>query len=641
MKSIVFFIAFVLGNSLIASAGPTPKYPAHLIPLNLRQNVYMVKRADETEFIIQSPTSTVYKKRYVYTILNENGDGFSDFVVRYDKMSKVSKIEGTLYNAMGMEVKKLKPKDLKDESGVSDNNMMDDSRIKTHNFYYNSYPYTIEYSYEIAENNTFTFPPWVPQSDNEVSVEQSSYSITYPNNFPIRYKAWNFSGNPEKSENKGNTTLKWKTANLQGFRIPFMAGSWRNLVPFIYTAPSDFEMENYKGNMENWKDFGLFYLKLNANRDALPPAIAEKVKALTSHVSDKKEKVRILYQFLQQSTRYISVQLGIGGWQTFDAAYVAKNGYGDCKALSNYMVSLLKAAGIPSNQALIYAGSGSDAQTRMQTDFPANQFNHVIVCVPMEKDSIWLECTDQNLPAGYLSDFTSNRNALLITNEGGKVVNTPQLGLDENEQIRKIKAVLNPNGTIAMDINTVYKCSQQDFLDQITSRYSQDKIRKYLESAYSLATYSVDNFTHKKLPSRFPSIEEELKITSHNYASQSGKRIFIMPNLLNRYSSRLEYDSTRKIDIVLLNSYRDVDEIEIQVPSGYSIESPIENVSLHTSFGKYEINAKMEGDKIIYKRIREQVSGKFPASKQKDFVDFINEIYKNDYLKMVLIKSEN
>src|SRR5690606_27634424 len=128
---------------------------------------------------------------------------------------------------------------------------------------------------------------------------------------------------------------------------------------------------------------------------------ALQVEKLIAGVTDEKEKISILYKYLQQNTRYISIQLGVGGWQPFDAAYVAKNGYGDCKALTNYMQSLLKTAGIPSYYTVVYAGSSGYAQNRFVEDLPSNQFNHVILCVPGMKDTTWLECTSQQSPPGY------------------------------------------------------------------------------------------------------------------------------------------------------------------------------------------------------------------------------------------------
>ena len=42
---------------------------------------------------------------------------------------------------------------------------------------------------------------------------------------------------------------------------------------------------------------------------------------LIEGASTNLEKIEILYRYLQENTRYVSVQLGIGGWQTFDARH--------------------------------------------------------------------------------------------------------------------------------------------------------------------------------------------------------------------------------------------------------------------------------------------------------------------------------
>jgi len=52
----------------------------------------------------------------------------------------------------------------------------------------------------------------------------------------------------------------------------------------------------------------------------------------------------------------VSIQIGIGGWQPFDASTVQRLSYGDCKALANYMKTLLEAVGLSANYCLVNAG---------------------------------------------------------------------------------------------------------------------------------------------------------------------------------------------------------------------------------------------------------------------------------------------
>jgi len=637
MHKIVLSITILF---VFSSQAADRKFPVSSIPLPLLKNANVVKRMEQTEFTILNPGASVLKSHYALTILNENGRNHAALEIYYDKLRQVPSIEGILYDALGNEIKKLKNKDIGDQSAIDDNNLMEDSRKKVHNFYCGNYPYTIEYIVEQKFNTTFFFPSWLPQEDEDYAVEESSFSISFPPNYPVRYRAFNYRGEPVKFTGKDKTTMTWSILNMPAIKAKFAVAAWRDLTTLVYFAPSQFEIQGYKGDMTTWKDFGLFQNSLNAGRDVLPQHVIDKVNSLTAGITDVKEKIRILYEYLQQNTRYISIQLGIGGWQPYEATYVAAKGYGDCKALANYMHSLLKAANIRSVYTIVYAGRSAYAKTRLIEDFPSNQFNHVILCVPLDKDSVWLECTDQNIPAGYMSDFTANRKALMITEEGGVLVSTPRYGLNENEQIRTIQAVMDNSGSLNMSVNTVYTCVQQDELSSMIHSLSKEKVERYLQRRFQLSTYEVNHFNYSEKKSSAPKIDEQLTISVPNYATVSGKRIFITPNILNKAGAYLTEDSLRQTDFVLAPAYRDKDLVEIKIPEGYGIESFPKNISLHTKFGTYSISAKLENNKIIYSRTRELYEGSYPPADQKEIISFYNEIYKADRARIVLVKSK-
>ena len=636
MRNILLFTALLFMGS---SKAADKKFPVSGISAKLMKSANVVKRMEQIEFTIVNTTSTILHRHYALTILNENGDDYASFEGYYDKLHEITSIEGALYDAAGNLVKKLKAKEVKDVSDGDENSLMDDSRKKMHNFYYSNYPYTIEYEVEEKFNNTFIFPTWLPQEDEDFAVEESSYTIIFPEAYKIRYRAFNYTGAPSQTLEKGKIKMMWKVNDVAAIKVPFATVSWKDLTTVVYFAPTDFEIEGYKGNMQTWKDFGKFQNSLNAGKDILPADVIQKVNQLTAGITDVKEKIKILYQYLQQNTRYISIQLGLGGWQPFDASFVAKKGYGDCKALANYMHSLLKAAGIPSNYTIVNAGATGNAKNRVIEDFPSNQFNHVIICVPLAKDSMWLECTDQNLPAGYMSDFTANRKAVLITDEGGVLVSTPRYGIDENEQVRNIKGKLDNNGTLNMNVSTTYQGVQQDQLSQLINGLSNEKVRKYLERSFGLSTYDINNFKYTENKKSLPEIDEKLDITVQNYATITGKRLFITPNILNRSGQQITEDTLRTVDFVFNYAYRDKDQIEIEIPAGYEIESAPKNVSIQTEFGSYQFKSTYEGNKIMYSRTREQFSGRFPASKQKEIIQFYADVYKADRSRIVLVKS--
>lgn len=610
-------------------------YAVSKIPDSLKKNADVVLRMEDIRFEINSTKDAVEKNHYVITVMNENGDRWADFSEYYDKLREVSSVEGYLYDASGKQLKKMKYKDLQDLSGVDDNNLIDDNRVKHHNFYYKVYPYTVEYDIEISYKNTLFFPMWSPQGGEKMSVEKSQMSIICPADYQFRYKAYMYPGEPSSLIEKNKKIVTWYARDMPAILREPYEPNWHELTTVVIFGPADFQVGDYKGNMATWQDFGRFVYTLKQGRDILPDAVKQKVHNLTEGVTDTRKKIQLLYEYMQKNTRYISIQLGIGGWQPFDATYVANKGYGDCKALTNYMYSLLKEAGIPSFYTLIRAGSNAQYMT---DDFPSQQFNHVILCAPVNKDTVWLECTSQTLPAGYLSDFTSNRYALMIDEKGGKLIHTPKYGLKENIQLRNIKAKLDEEGTLLIKADSKYDAEQQDEIQGVINALSKDKVKEYLHDHFDFATYDVNSFDYKENKSELPSVNENLDISVSNYATITGKRLFIVPNVMTRSRRRLKEDETRKYDMELKFEYTDIDSVEIELPAGYEAESKPQDVILSNKFGKYNCSVKLKDNKLYYYRRMEQYSGRFPASDYKELVSFYEAIYKADRNKVVLVK---
>ncbi|MDB5207426.1 MAG: hypothetical protein JWR72_2501 [Flavisolibacter sp.] len=615
------------------------KYPFSAIPASLLKGADVVKRMEDIRFEVRSLQDAVYTRKFALTILNEAGQGYADFAVGYDKLHKVANIEGALYDAAGNQLKKVKGKDISDFSATSDISLYDDNRVKTHDFSYKVFPYTVEYEVQVEYNHTFYFPDWLPQSFENLAVEQSAYTFVSADTYALRYKTFNYKGEPVIATDKGKKGLRWEVKNIPAITKPFASPRWNELTTSVFFAPSDFEIEGYKGNAGSWLELGKFMLALNNGRDKLPDAIVQKVASVTSGISDPKEKVRKLYQYLQQNTRYISIQLGIGGFQPFEASYVAQKGYGDCKALSNYMYSLLKAAGIKSYPALISAGKGLDAKYLIE-DLPSTQFNHMVLFVPFAKDTMWLECTSQEESAGYSGSFTGNRKALAITEEGGKLVNTPKYTAADNLQARSIKGRIDEAGNLDMTVITKYAALQQDYLSGMINALSKDKVKKMLNEELDLSSYDISDFAYTSKKDRLPEVDESLKIAVANYATVSGRRLFIVPNVMTRSGQRFTVVEGRTADYVFDYPYRDMDSIEILIPAGYNLEAVQPDVALKTKFGSYSSKVKLEGDKIIYYRSIEQWSGRYPATDGTAIADFYSTIYKADRSRVVLVKKE-
>lgn len=614
--------------------GGDPVYPAKDIPDSLKKDAHLVRRIDETTIRINDLGDTRITFHYVTTVLDETGAENTQMVFSYNKLHDIRSFSGALFDADGRLIKRLKQSDIRDVSGADGGTLMTDTRIKYHQFSYSVYPYTIEYTVETRYNTLFLLPEWTPQPHSDCTVEQGKLTIIAPATYPLRYQSYRYNGAPVVTTEKENKIYTWEVKQLKALKKEAYPIEFYLRTPSVILCPSEFTMDRYKGNLSTWKDFGIFVSELNAGRDVLPDPIKNKVSELTNGLS-RQEKIKVLYQYLQKNYRYINISLGIGGWQTFDAASVATNGYGDCKALSNFMMSLLKEAGIKSSWALVKSGREEHS---FIADFPSLQFNHVILCVPGEKDTTWLECTSNTLPAGYLSNFTDNRPVLLVDAENSKLVQTPVYGMNCNEQIRHIAATVDSSGNIDINASTVYSGLQQDDLHGMMHALSKEKQLEVLRKGLDLASYDINSYQCKELGTPLPSIEENLQIKANNYATVTGKRMFLVPNTLTRSGRKLEEDGPRVSDIQFEYPYRDIDTVSITLPAGYKPESLPQPVTITGKFGHYSATVSLKGNTLSYIRKMEHKDGIFPAADYPELVKFYGAILRSDRNRLVLVK---
>ena len=332
-------------------------YGVASIPAELKENVDAVVREDIMQWNILGRDKSATKVRFVVTILNQNGDDWADVAINYDKLEKISDLKVNVYDQMGSLIRKVKSSEIKDVSTFDGFSLFSDNRVKHVDVEQSIYPYTVEIDYSKDYKYIFNNQGSAILSSPRTSVQKFKYEVTFPTTLTPRFKVLNSDLKPRRVTNSdGTETMTWETANIPGLKTEPAGPSFRDINPEIMAAPTLFEFSGYSGDMSTWTGLNDWILLINKGRDAIPESTRQKVVELTKGLKTNEEKVKVLYEFLQSKTRYVSIQLGIGGYQPFEASVVDQVGYGDCKALSNYMVSLLKAADIKGYYTLIRAG---------------------------------------------------------------------------------------------------------------------------------------------------------------------------------------------------------------------------------------------------------------------------------------------
>ena len=622
----ISFIAFFC--CLAQTAVAQLDYSAAAIPPECLPNANSVIRERELNYVISLPDEAEVEEWVVVTILNKDGISNATWTEHDDEFVKIKSLKGVVYDADGQLVRESKKQDIREYGSFTDYEFSN-SRTKVLEMEYGRFPFTVEFRVQKTIKGFFRIPGFVVQELGQ-SVVKSAFTFTAPVHYAYQWKGVRTAVQPEIKESGSAKTSKWTFSRLPAPPKepyhPFFGGEYTKII----IAPMQVSIDGHQGDFSNWEKIGHFFYGLNENRDALSPAMQATVGKL---VDGNREKIDAIYKYLQQNHRYVSIQIGIGGWQTLDAAFVEQKKYGDCKALSNYMSSMLKVAGIESYVADIYAGTRGSPE--WHDDAPVPYATHVILYVPVE--DMWLECTSSTLPAGYLGDFTAGRQALLLTPEGGKLVQTPTQTAADNTQISHISIRLDETGSAEVHSEIRFACDLHDaYRDLIAVKKQPDIEKEFVENA-GFPVAELHNLKISASPSApLADVDYTLKINS--LVTKSGKRMFVPIHKINPFRRALPANDHRMLDLKMRDAYTLRDTIEVHVPSGYTIENTPAANHIESEFGRFSFQAIHQDDSVRFIRFIQILPVSVPASRYNEVRKFYQDLTKADGVQMVLVK---
>lgn len=627
MKYIAAILLLLIGGT---SFGNNPSYAVDLIPDSLLENADAVIRFQQREYHINSRKEAAEKIKAVITILNEQ-NSYDHLVVYYNQFRKIGKIKAKLYDKDGKEIREIKKSEIIDHQAYDGFSIYSDARVKYVDLSYGIFPYTIEYEYSLTHDGLMGFTTWTPQAYN-TSIEQSSFRVSLPEVMSFNYKEEHIGEATTSYTKEGRQFHQWILQQRSVLLKEAYCPDDYQILPELIAVHEEFSVSGYKGSLKNWNTYGQFIYELNKGRGQLSAGMAAKVKEMTAKATKPAEKAAILYDYLQEQMRYVSVQLGIGGWQTFDAQYVEKNKYGDCKALTYFMKAMLAEINIPAYPALVYAGN---QKKEVEEDFTIPNFNHVILKIPLEQP-IWLECTSNHNPFGYLGSFTSDRQVLVVTPQGGQLEQTPPVA--QNERLGETTIILNEKGGAMIQSTTQFNGIPHERFRSKAVYTSKEEQEKWFLEEQHFPAFTIEKLSFDASDSTAISTCA-YEITVSRYGTKAGKRLFVPLNKVNPFSINLSRDHTRLHPLELSKNINEEDQITFQLPTDYAIESLPKPVEIETDFGTYHAKAIASTDKrITYTRRLTIPKQTIAADQYQKLRLFFKNINKMDNTKVVLVK---
>ena len=589
-------------------------------------------------FTMQSSSSASLKVFRKVLVLNENGLDEAVFLEYTDLSRSIASFSGTVERA-GAKPMKIKKSDIETVSASS--GLAEDGFT---NGYVpsSSYPFTVTYDYTIEYRKGFTsFPPFIPVSNEKTKLEAGSCQILVPSGTAISHFS-SGAGEVTLQQNGKYDSYSWEIPKFEGFISEPMMPSPEILTPVVLACPMEFSFAGSHGEQGSWEDVGKWAWELKQDCSALPDDFAAQVRDMVSGCSSDLEKVKVLYGFLREKTRYVSIQLGIGGYKPYPASTILKTGFGDCKGLSNFMQAMLSEAGISSQYALL-----NTRRAKMIPGFPCiGMMNHVMLRVPLPemKDTLWVECTNPKLPLGYRHTSVAGHEAVLATADGGALVTVPSYPDSLSRTTCEMDIDLKPDGSACVSaIKGFYLDNAEPWVG--AKGWKRETLQKHLTEGLKVQPQDVrpgaitDNFSDYSGAGYCPWIRIAYSFDVRQYATAGRDRLFVC---LNPCPKNIPVQRSERVNDMTASKggvIRDV--IRIFIPEGYSAESIPADADIDSVWGSFSSRVSESGGVITI--IQEFRGKRFRESRDSypDFRTFAKTVNKAYDATLVLAKTSN
>lgn len=401
------------------------------------------------------------------------------------------------------------------------------------------------------------------------------------------------------------------------------------------------------GGNVGWPAIARWYGELSKDRYALTPALEAKLAEVVKGSRTREDSLRALHRWIAQDLRYVSLSLGIGGYQPRMPASVLETQYGDCKDKATLFVALARRMGVNAYPVLLSSAGGVDEK------FPSvNQFDHMIAAVevPGRPGYAYLDLTSALTPFGSIIPSYQGEFGLVVHPDGrGEPIRFPLDPPSANRAETLIAGELDAEGIFrgsmtARSSGAVQYSMRNAFSSPLSAKDREEVGRTLAQGMFDGAKAdSVEFFDGRDLRAE---PRTRVWVSGGRAASASGGTLILTLPLGNGSSTQLisaleAAPSPRRfpIDVAgVIGPVESVSELRLTLPEGYKARLP-QGVRTTSAFGTYAAEFAQQGRELrVTKRIA-GTRGTLPPEKIGELLAWLKEMSKDDVRFLVLEKA--
>ncbi len=198
---------------------------------------------------------------------------------------------------------------------------------------------------------------------------------------------------------------------------------------------------------KTWEDVGRWYWGLVKDQFVADDEVRRRVAEITKGLTTERDKVRAVYDYVVQKTRYVALEFGIYGFKPYRAAQIFSRGFGDCKDKATLIVTMLKELAIPATIVIVRTGHRGDFGAEPASLAP---FDHAIAYVPSL--DLYLDGTAEYTGSMELPSMDRGSLAMQINEGNTRLIHLPDPPAAESVLSRKNDVTLAADGSAQIDL---------------------------------------------------------------------------------------------------------------------------------------------------------------------------------------------
>ncbi len=396
-----------------------------------------------------------------------------------------------------------------------------------------------------------------------------------------------------------------------------------------------------------WDEVAHWYDGGAHDRYRLSPQIRAKEKEILKGAKTRADTLHALYRWVAQDIRYVSLDLGDGGYVPRTPAEVFKTGAGDCKDKTTFFVALARDAGYRVDPVLVQSSGGIDPELPSVL-----QFDHVIAAVARPAGGYdFVELTSDLAPYAQIMPSYQDGKALLVHADGrGEVLRLPADSARSSEMLTNIVGTLDTTGVFHGTLTQTATGAEQFTLRRAFENPLSDENVKRVALAiasrvFSGAEGSDLTYANGKDLTATPRVSLHVDGGQAARTMADGSMILTLPIVRYNFTkliARVQETADKRLfpidigDVVGPVTVRS--EICVGLPKGWDPELPAD-VKAKSVFGSYVGVYSFTGGKLCARRTISGWRGVAPASQVGDLIAWMRAASKDDVPYIVLKKT--